>query len=78
MKHFDIYITIPGHSLGAAVATLDGVMLKMALPSNVAVDAVVFGLPRVGNQEFATMVDQLVRFSRSFISITFSNDLFRD
>lgn len=48
-----------GHSLGAAIATLDAVMLKMALPSNIEVDSVVFGLPRVGNQAFADMVDSL-------------------
>ncbi|CAL1713892.1 unnamed protein product [Somion occarium] len=52
-------VLVTGHSLGAAVATLDGVMLRMNLPSDVTVDAVGFGLPRVGNQEFADMVDQL-------------------
>ena len=49
-----------GHSLGAAVATLDATMLKMHLPSTVEVDSVMFGLPRVGNQEFADMIDNLV------------------
>lgn len=50
-----------GHSLGAAVATLDATMLRMQLPSSVEVDCVTFGLPRVGNQEFADMIDSLVR-----------------
>lgn len=49
-----------GHSLGAAVATLDATMLRMQLPSNIEVDSVVFGLPRVGNQQFADMIDSLV------------------
>lgn len=49
-----------GHSLGAAVATLDATMLRMQLPSNVQVNSVVFGLPRVGNQQFADMIDALV------------------
>ncbi len=50
----------PGHSLGAAIATLDATMLRMQLPSDVTVDSVVFGLPRVGNQQFADMVDAIV------------------
>ena len=49
-----------GHSLGAAVATLDATMLRMQLNSDVEVDSVVFGLPRVGNQQFANMVDAMV------------------
>lgn len=49
-----------GHSLGAAIATLDATMLRMQLPSDVTVDSVVFGLPRVGNQQFADMVDAIV------------------
>ena len=50
-----------GHSLGAAVALLDATMLRMNLPSSVEVDSVVFGLPRVGNQQFADMIDSIVR-----------------
>ncbi|KAI0941021.1 hypothetical protein AcV7_003241 [Taiwanofungus camphoratus] len=52
-------VLVTGHSLGAAVATLDATMLRMALPSSVNVDAVVFGLPRVGNQQFANMIDSM-------------------
>ena len=51
-----------GHSLGAAVALLDSTMLRMTLPSSVEVDSVVFGLPRVGNQQFADYIDAHVRF----------------
>lgn len=46
--------------MGAAVATLDATMLRMQLGSDVEVDSVVFGLPRVGNQQFADMVDAMV------------------
>ncbi|KAI0339625.1 alpha/beta-hydrolase [Trametopsis cervina] len=49
-----------GHSLGAAVATLDAVMLRMQLGSDVQVNSVVFGLPRVGNNQFADMVDAII------------------
>lgn len=57
-----------GHSLGAALATLDALMLKMNLPSNIEIDSVVFGLPRVGNQNFANMVDSLVCLSSTLIT----------
>lgn len=53
-------VLVTGHSLGAAVATLDATMLRMQLDSSVQVDSVVFGLPRVGNQEFADMVDSML------------------
>ncbi|KAI0701470.1 alpha/beta-hydrolase [Cytidiella melzeri] len=60
-----------GHSLGAAVATLDAVMLRQQLSSDVEVDSVVFGLPRVGNQAFADMVDAIIP---SFTHVTNQND----
>lgn len=53
-------VLVTGHSLGAAVASLDAAMLRMALPDDVQVDSVVFGLPRVGNQEWADLFDTLV------------------
>lgn len=60
-------VLVTGHSLGAAVASLDAAMLRMALPDDVQVDSVVFGLPRVGNQEWADLFDTLV--STSYIQI---------
>ena len=59
-----LILQFTGHSLGAAVAALDAVMLRMQLPQNVEVDSVVFGQPRTGNQQFADMMDSLVRISR--------------
>ena len=53
-------VLVTGHSLGAAVASLDAAMLRMALPADVAVDAIVFGLPRVGNSAWADLFDSLV------------------
>ncbi|KAI0794349.1 alpha/beta-hydrolase [Fomes fomentarius] len=49
-------ITVTGHSLGAAIALLDAAYLPLQLP-NATVRAVVYGLPRVGNQAFANYLD---------------------
>jgi predicted lipase len=46
-----------GHSLGAALALLDGVFLSKQLDSSVRVMVVGYGMPRVGNQAFADFVD---------------------
>ncbi|KAK2462712.1 hypothetical protein APHAL10511_005230 [Amanita phalloides] len=48
-------VTVVGHSLGAAIALLDGVYLPLHL--TVPVNAVTYGMPRVGNQAFADYVD---------------------
>jgi hypothetical protein len=45
-----------GHSLGGALAVLEGVFLRTQLPS-ASVKVVTYGLPRVGNQAFADWVD---------------------
>lgn len=50
-------VTVVGHSLGAALALLDGVSLSLRLPSTVSVSVVGYGMPRVGNQAFADFVD---------------------
>jgi hypothetical protein len=52
-------IKVFGHSLGAAIAMLDALMLKAALP-NVPQQTVTFGLPRYGNPEFADFTDAQV------------------
>ena len=53
-------VLVTGHSLGAAIASLDAAMPRMALPDDVQVQSVVFGLPRVGNQAWADLLDSLV------------------
>jgi len=64
-------VLVTGHSLGAALAILDGVMFKMTLSSDIQVLSVVFGLPRVGNQAFANMFDSLFP---TFSHVTNQND----
>ena len=50
-------VTVVGHSLGAALALLDGVFFSLRLPENVTVNVIGYGMPRVGNQAFANFVD---------------------
>jgi len=52
-------VTVVGHSLGAAIALLDSVYLPLNLPS-VNFNMIGYGLPRVGNQAFASFVDSNV------------------
>ena len=49
-------VTVVGHSLGAALALLDGLYLSLNLP-NAEVRVIGYGMPRVGNQAFANWVD---------------------
>ncbi|GJE91296.1 lipase family protein [Phanerochaete sordida] len=49
-------VTLVGHSLGAAIALLDAVYLPLHV-SGVSFQTVLYGLPRVGNQDFADYVD---------------------
>lgn len=53
-------VTTVGHSLGAALALLDGVYLRMQLPPQIIVKVVGYGMPRVGNQQFADFVDSML------------------
>ena len=50
-------VTVVGHSLGAALALLDGISLSLHLLANVKVRVIGYGMPRVGNQAFAIWVD---------------------
>ncbi|CAA7264954.1 unnamed protein product [Cyclocybe aegerita] len=49
-------VTIVGHSLGAAIALLDGVYLPLQI-SGVSFRMIGYGMPRVGNQAFANYID---------------------
>jgi len=49
-------ITTTGHSLGAALSLLDALYLKIQIPS-ASVSFFGYGLPRVGNQDFANLID---------------------
>jgi predicted lipase len=49
-------VTVVGHSLGSALALLDGLFLRLHLPG-VTVKVIGYAMPRVGNQAFADFVD---------------------
>lgn len=57
--HHGSRVTVVGHSLGAALALLDSIYLPLHLPSGVTVNMVGYGMPRVGNQDFANLVDEM-------------------
>jgi len=52
-------VTVVGHSLGAALALLESVYLPLFLP-DVTFRMIGYGMPRVGNQAFATYIDDNV------------------
>jgi len=56
-------VTTVGHSLGAALALLDAVFLPLSLPG-IDVNMIGYGVPRVGNQAFASYVDSNLNVSR--------------
>jgi len=53
-------VLVTGHSLGAAVSLLDAMMLRTTLDTSIEMTTVLFGLPRVGNQEWANFVDATI------------------
>ncbi|KIK50351.1 hypothetical protein GYMLUDRAFT_51247 [Collybiopsis luxurians FD-317 M1] len=61
-------VLITGHSLGAAVASLDAMFLKENLDPSVTLTTTVFGLPRVGDQAWADFVDSTLGDSFSFVT----------
>jgi hypothetical protein len=54
-------VLVHGHSLGAAIAMMDSLMLRLQLDASVPVSTTVFGLPRGGNQAYADLLDKQVR-----------------
>lgn len=52
-------ILVTGHSLGAAIATLDSAFLSQNVPSGTTITTKVFALPRVGDQAWANYLDSL-------------------
>ncbi|KAF5361732.1 hypothetical protein D9756_002149 [Leucocoprinus leucothites] len=51
------HVTITGISLGAGIAMISGVHLKVNLPSTTTFKIVTYGGPRVGNKAFADYID---------------------
>ncbi|KAG6827355.1 hypothetical protein H0H93_015670, partial [Arthromyces matolae] len=50
-------VLVTGHSLGAAIAMMDSVLLHQELDSSVQITTTVFGLPRGGNAAWADFLD---------------------
>ncbi|KAF9443747.1 lipase class 3 family protein [Macrolepiota fuliginosa MF-IS2] len=61
-QHGANHVTIVGHSLGGAIALLDGIYLPLYI-SGVFFRVIGYGTPRVGNQEFADYVDSHLLFN---------------
>ncbi|KAF9563620.1 alpha/beta-hydrolase [Agrocybe pediades] len=53
-------VTMVGHSLGAALSLLESVYLPLFIP-DVSFRMIGYGMPRVGNQAFATFIDNNVQ-----------------
>ncbi|KAL0573172.1 hypothetical protein V5O48_008782 [Marasmius crinis-equi] len=53
-------VHVTGHSLGGSIATLEALLLRQELDSSIEIETTVFGLPRVGNKEFADFVDEML------------------
>ncbi|CAE6418129.1 unnamed protein product [Rhizoctonia solani] len=74
-EHGATKVVTVGHSLGGALALLDGLYLKLNLPSNIEIITRTIGQPRVGNDVFAKFVDQKVP---NLVRITNKGDLVPD
>jgi len=57
-----------GHSLGGAIALLDGLMFSEVVPEGVLVETRLFGLPRTGNAEWANFVDTTLGDNFSYVA----------
>ena len=56
-QHSASSVVVTGHSLGAALALLDSVYLPLHVPAGTRVSAITYGMPWVGNADFANHVD---------------------
>ncbi|TFK42084.1 lipase class 3 family protein [Crucibulum laeve] len=65
--HSATRVTVVGHSLGAAIALLDGVYLPLHI-SGVTFSTIVYGLPGVGNQAFANyLMSTILNVTSNFL-----------
>ncbi|KXN88006.1 Lipase [Leucoagaricus sp. SymC.cos] len=56
-------VMVVGHSLGGAIGLLNAVFLPLHIPG-IDLEMIGYGMPRVGNQEFADYVDANVKLTR--------------
>lgn len=73
-SHPGASVTMVGHSLGGALALLDSVFLPLHLPTGTGFKTVTYGMPRVGNQEFANYVDAHVTSLNGGTGLTHVNN----
>lgn len=68
VKHQPKKITITGHSLGGALATLCAIDMKLTYLSKYDVELFTYGAPRVGNTEFPELFNNAVPKSFRFVN----------
>lgn len=66
--HSPSQVTVTGHSLGGALATLCAVDLQFNFPNQFSIDVYTFGAPRVGNDGFTESFDRRVPESHRFVN----------
>jgi predicted lipase len=66
-SHAAASVTVTGHSLGGALATLCAVDVQYNFSSQFAIDIYTFGAPRVGNQGFRESFNRRVPASYRFV-----------
>ncbi|KAI9433464.1 alpha/beta-hydrolase [Lactarius indigo] len=65
-------VLVTGHSLGAAVAILDALMLRQHLDPTISISTIVFAPPRGGDQAFADLIDS--ELGSKYTYVTHGND----
>lgn len=60
-------ITITGHSLGAAISLFDALAIQNTF-KNATLQTILFGMPRIGNAEFANLVDATLPAQKHIIN----------
>lgn len=67
-------ILISGHSLGAALASLIAVILKLVYPKK-EIKVITFGKPRVGNDKYAHLVKTIFNIEKDFTVFNHTSDI---
>jgi predicted lipase len=68
-------VTIVGHSLGGALALLDGVSLILqSIVERNRLRVITYGMPRIGNQAFANLVDRQLNLEWNLMHVNNRED----